>query len=175
MNDDSGPEPPEEPTAARDGAVKGGESVADAATSEEEIQATEPPMEGGGGQLSLRGLGLPARTEVTGHVSVMSARREIDGRLDPQRDHVLIAHARVAGVNTDYKRADDADAKISSAAATQRLRLLSIGRLAPELEAAAALLVAVPEDDREQAARELVMVLERYVTEEERERIPALV
>lgn len=171
--DPTGPEKPEGPKAAHDGQPNGGKNVAETAV-EEETEVQESPMEGDG-QLTLGGLGVPRRASTVAHVSMQSARREIDGRLDPERDHVFIVKGRVAGVSADYTRIDDASAKISSAAATQKVRPLSIGRVAVELEEAVSLMGAIPKEAAAQAARELTTLLERHVSEEERERHLALV
>jgi len=170
--DDGGPETPDEDKPVTDAEPTNGSSIAAQAEEEAPLEPEEPAMQGDG-QLSLAGLGLARRTAVVSHVAFQSARKEIEGRMDPNRDHVFVVKGRVAGANVDYTRADD-NAEVSSAAAAQKVRPVAVRRVAPSLEAVVMQLGALDPEVQEEVAGRLATVLEEYVPEEEHERTLAL-
>jgi hypothetical protein len=162
--DPTGPEKDEDPGAALDGEPSSnGKSIADQAEEEAPLEQQEPPMIGDR-QLSLAGFGVPRRVGAVSHVSLMSGRKEIDGVLNPEQDHLMLVKARVKGGSHDYERADETPA-IKAATATQNLRPLSIRRIPPEIEAVVQQLMTVEEGDLTAVAERLGSVLEEYLPE----------
>lgn len=100
--DPTGPETPEEPTAARDGDPVdnvtplrgGGESIGERAENGDEPQEPQPPPLEGTEQLTLAGLarrGMPIESVI----SIMSKEHPIKGMYKPDEEVVLIVTVRV--------------------------------------------------------------------------------
>lgn len=172
--DPTGPDAPEEPSAAHDGEPTDngtGSSIADQATDpapEEEVEVSEPPMRGDG-QLSLGGLGLRRSTEIESAISIMSARRPIDGRLDPEKDHVIVLRVRAHGFDGTFRRSDADSPRIDGATVGLKWRPLSVRRVPPELEEAVHRIPLVEEDQIAELASRINGVIEEYLPEDLRE------
>jgi hypothetical protein len=129
--DPTGAEPPEEPTAAHDGEVKKGESIAEAAEAEAPMVPDAPPLEGDK-QLSLAGLGKVSKTPVEATISLMSAAVPIKGLIDPDKEGLLLVRYVPAGYN--YRPTRDADRRVDRWKLIQQLRPVYV--TTPEAEVA---------------------------------------